>query len=194
MSITSIGYNTNLDVLAVKTDSKETEWKESASQASNKWIDSVSLSSLSDKLARLVQESGSGDIVADMTEDLQKLQAGFVDALTDRLGEQGVDITQSFLLTTDDEGNIVVDGEHPDKEAIEEILNSDKTLKAAYETIAEQAELLGNVKGNTRYQSLNKAMSAYQDQYKSLQSMSLVFLMDMENQSMTSGMGLAGYL
>lgn len=197
MSITSIGYNTSIDALAVKADDEKTEWNASKAKSSEEWLDSVALSSMSEKLSSLIRSSSSGDIVADMTKDLQTLQGNFIEALTDKLGAQGVDLTESFILSKDEDGKIIVEGDHPDKEAIEAAINGDETLKAAYETIAEQAELLQSVSGNTKYQSLNKGLSAYQSQQQfmqSMQSMSLAFLLGDDAGSGSLNYGLASYL
>ena len=190
MSINSVGYNTSLDVLAVKADTTKAEKESSGkSKTTQELLDSVSLSSMSDKLSRLVKGSGGTDIITAMTEDLHGLQSNFMQALSDKLKATGIDVTQSFLLKKGEDGTIMVDGTHPDKAAIEAALNTDETLKSAFDTISEQAELLGSVTGNSKYKANSKALGAYQAQ---LQAMSATFLLNVENESMTYG--LASYL
>ena len=190
MSITGIGYNTKLDVLAVEANTEKT--KHEKLKQTDEWLDSVSMSSMSEKLARLVKGGGT-DIVQSMTEDLQDLQGNFIEALTDKLAGTDVDISKSFILKKDEDGNIVVDGDHPDKAAIEAAINTDSTLKAAYDKIAEQAELIGTVTSNPTYKANTKALAAYQSQ---LQAMSASFLLNVQDGSMqgSTAYGLASYL
>lgn len=190
MSITSIGYNTRMDVLAVEADNEIVE-REKPKQTSE-WLDSVSMSSLSEKLSRAVQ-TGNGNIVESMTDDLHGLQSKFIEALSDKLAGTDVDITKSFILKKNEDGDVVVDGNHPDKAAIEAAINTDSTLKAAFDKIADQAELIDGVANNATYKNNTKALAAYQQQ---LQALSATFLLNVDDGTMQGNpaMGLASYL
>lgn len=61
---------------------------------------------------------------ADVRDYEKKLASAFADA--------GIDTSQAISLTTDYDGNVVVKGDHPDKDRIEAIFAEDKDLRNGF--------------------------------------------------------------
>lgn len=126
-------------------------------------MDPVSLSSMSMKLSHLTSKYPQYNIVDTMAADLELLKTGFMESLEEKLQAAGVDVNKAFTLKADKDGTIRVDGEHPDKEAIEEVLNGDEKLKTAFGVIAEQGKMVEDVRGNSKYKKLRGALDKYKE-------------------------------
>lgn len=154
-------------------------------------LDGVTLTDTSRTLARLIQQQPGVNIVESMTADLEDLQNRFMETLEEDLALLGVDVDQAFTLKRGEDGLITVVGDHPDKEAIEAVANSDLQLSEAFETITEQSKLIAGVQGNARYKTLRKGLDAYLDM-ASGDSFNPLFTVELKERSMQYG--LAAYL
>jgi hypothetical protein len=124
-------------------------------------LDDISLTDLGVKLSRLTRDYPTLNIVDTMNADLELLQTGFMESLEQKLQKAGVNVTEAVTLKTDANGDVRVNGSHPDKEAIEAAINNDEQLKEAFAKITEQAGLISKVQTNSRYMSMRKGLDAY---------------------------------
>lgn len=68
-------------------------------------------------------------------QPLKELEA-YVDRLRDRLSAAGIDLSEEIALTLGSRGEIQVDGLHPDRAAVEELLAGDTQLTSTFRQLA----------------------------------------------------------
>ena len=85
-----------------------------------------------------IQPSDSGSATR-KTTDLTLAIPSLVEHLRTRLQSAGVQLSQPITLKEDGWGGVVVDGDHPDRLAIEELFASDQELRAEFQTISQAA-------------------------------------------------------
>ncbi|MCK9241122.1 hypothetical protein [Desulfocurvus sp.] len=124
-------------------------------------LDGITLTEMGVKLSQLTRDYPNLNVVDTMSADLELLKTGFMESLEQRLQAAGVDVAEAFTLKADENGDVRVNGAHPDKEAIEAAINNDAQLKEAFAKITEQAGLISKVQANGRYMSLRKGLDAY---------------------------------
>ncbi|MBU1003641.1 MAG: hypothetical protein KKE73_14095 [Proteobacteria bacterium] len=169
MSIHGIGYDTASDKMILQarqtTEEDLTAAEQRAAKAAkgDELLDKLTLSSLADKLSRMVQSNPMGNVAEAMANDLATLQQEFVGQLTDTLQAMGVNVTQDFILKRDASGMIAVSGDHPDKEAIEAALDDPK-LQQAFANIEEQSETLTKLANNRTFKNVRSGLAAYMSQ------------------------------
>ncbi|BBD08970.1 hypothetical protein [Desulfovibrio ferrophilus] len=169
MSIHGIGYDTASDKMILQARETTEEDVKAAKQRTedilngDELLDKLTLSSLADKLSRMVQANPMANVANSMAEDLKVLQQEFVGVLTDTLQAGGVSVTRDFILQRDDSGKIAVSGDHPDKEAIEAALEDPK-LQQAFARIEEQSETLSKLANNSTFKNVSSGLAAYMSQ------------------------------
>lgn len=169
MSIHGIGYDTASDKMILQARQTTEEDLQAAKQRAadaakgDELLDKLTLSSLGDKLSRMVRANPMGNIAETMADDLATLQQEFVGQLTDTLQAGGVNVTQDFILKRDESGKIAVSGQHPNKQAIEAALEDPK-LQRAFASIEEQSETLTKLANNSTYKNVRSGLAAYMSQ------------------------------
>jgi hypothetical protein len=73
------------------------------------------------------------------TIDLEELIPKFAAGLRDRLRGAGIDPAIPFTLKEDGNGGLLVDGDHPHRAAIEDLLAQDSELLSQFQEIAREA-------------------------------------------------------
>jgi len=170
MSIYGIGYDTSSDSMILQTRQATEEDLEGVldraeqEASGDPLLDTLTLSSMADKLASFVKANPYGNAATSMAEDLEVLQQEFVGVLSDTLLAAGVDVSQDIILTRDADGNITVAGDHPDKEAIEAAIAGDERLSQAYANIEEQSEMLTKLSNNRTFKNVTSGLAAYMSQ------------------------------
>lgn len=156
-------------------------------------LDGVTITSTSRKLAEVTAQYPHFNVVDTMGADLQLLKEQFMETLENRLQDAGVNVEQAFTLQAGEDGTVQVTGAHPDKAAIEAIINTDEQLSAAFGQIVDQGKLVDTVAGNNRYRNLRKGLEVYQQSAQGKDDGSLgAYLVSLSDRSMQST--LADYL
>ena len=84
--------------------------------------------------------SNNGEIDREKAQsNLNEQLPQFARRLHDRLKSAGISISHPFTLRNDGFGSLVVDGDHPDRAAIEEIFSRDRELAEEFQAIAAAA-------------------------------------------------------
>lgn len=79
-------------------------------------------------------------VIAPRSEiNLQEAVTGFGTELREKLAASGVDLSQKLTLKSGLHGAIEVDGDHPQRAAIEDLLNRDDQLASAFQQISAAA-------------------------------------------------------
>ena len=65
----------------------------------------------------------------------------FLQLVNDRLASAGFDTSLSFELSSDEEGNLYIGGNHPQQEEIQHILSQDPQITAAFHRLAASHQL-----------------------------------------------------
>ena len=80
------------------------------------------------------------DVTEPSALDLSRAVPAFIEKLRELLPAD-VDAAQPIVLKEDGWGGVVVDGEHPDRLAIEDLLAADEKIRAEFQTLARAATL-----------------------------------------------------
>lgn len=125
--------------------------------------DGAALSSLAPRIkAILNQIAGPEDNVLDaLSGNVGKLQDGFIDALYSALSARDINLDQKLTLRLNGEGILSVAGDHPQKEAVENVLREQPALSAAFDEIASQSELLRDIRNISKVMSRKGGLEQY---------------------------------
>lgn len=186
MGIYKVDYHANNDMLSVQAKHMEqgAQKDNSGKSEEKKTLDDIELSSMGEKLSAIASYSATVNPVEALDSDLTSLKERFMNSLSDALNSAGIEAEKNFIVKKEDDGTLSVHGDVKQREAIEELLNSDETLKAAFDTISEQGELVNSVQSNARYNALHSGLKAY-EQMSSMGGGLASYLFNMQSQSMT---------
>lgn len=86
-------------------------------------------------------DASKADADSGVTEQVDPSRAlhSLVNQLRTRLVAAGVDVTQPIILKDDGRGGVIVDGDHPDRVAIEELFAADALLRSEFQSVARAA-------------------------------------------------------
>lgn len=84
-------------------------------------------------------KSSTGSTDTRVTVNLEKSLPQLVSDLHERFLAAGVDLSQPIVLKDDGHGGLLVDGDHPDRSLIEDILSQDSKLSADFQAVAAAA-------------------------------------------------------
>jgi len=86
------------------------------------------------------------DLLESLSGNVTSLQEHFTDRLYTALKALGVDITRKLTLRLDDTAVLVLSGEHPEKDAIEYLLQQNPEFSAVFTEIAAQSAILRDLR------------------------------------------------
>lgn len=91
----------------------------------------------------LSSSSTSGLIspVLQLNAENEILQQHLTKALATKFEEAGIDTSKPITLTLDDDGKVIVAGDHPDKDAIEKIFTDTPALAEAFTSLSDNSTL-----------------------------------------------------
>ena len=125
--------------------------------------DGAGLSSLAPRIQAVLNEiAGPEDNVLDaLSNNVGKLQDGFIDTLYTSLSASDIDLTQKLTLRMGGDGLLAVAGDHPQKDAIEGVLREQPALSTAFDEIASQSELLRDIRNIGKVMSRKSGVEQY---------------------------------
>ncbi len=125
--------------------------------------DGAGLSALAPRIQAVLNEiAGPEDNVLDaLGNNVNKLQDGFIETLYTSLSSRDIDLSQKLTLRLDGEGLLSVAGDHPQKEAVDELLREQPALSAAFDEIASQSELLRDIRNISKVVSRKSGVDQY---------------------------------
>ena len=88
-----------------------------------------------DSAARFAESPEAARLDAIRRQPRKELEA-YVDRLRHRLSAAGIDLTEPIPLKVGHRGDIQVDGQHPDRAAIEDLLAADSQLTSTFRLLA----------------------------------------------------------
>ena len=103
----------------------------------------------------------SGKVLDMLSGNITLLQDSFMQALYAKLQQLGVDGSNKLTLRLNDEARLAVAGEHPDAEAINDLLSSDHELVEAFVEIAAQSAALRDLRSLRTLTLYDRAAEAY---------------------------------
>ena len=110
--------------------------------------DSASLTALPSRIQAILNEIAGPDdnVLHALTANVTCLQDAFIDTLYSLLTRSEVDLSQKLTLRLDTSGALALAGEHPDGEAVKELLHDRPDLSAAFREIASQSEVMRDIR------------------------------------------------
>lgn len=118
--------------------------------------DTASFSTVAPKIQAMLEEiaSPASNVVDTLRDNVSRLQDGFVEALYDTLeGQPGISLDTKLTLLLNEGGVLAVAGDHPQQEAINNLLAGTPELSDAFAEIAAQSSALKDI------QSLHSTVS-----------------------------------
>jgi len=112
-----------------------------AGQAAGRLVDGFSFAESLLRPEHALQEetkSAAVDPTEQATSEFQEVLHNFRQRLQARLAAQGVDLGRPITLQADGFGGVKVEGDHPDRALIEQILASDAELTADFQRLSGQ--------------------------------------------------------
>lgn len=156
MAISGV-YN-DLDSMMTVQQSERRQSAPSGDMSSlSRLTDSISLSSVDPKLRSVLEDISEqgGNVLETLERNVDNLQDGFLNTLHEKMADAGITMQEKITLRLEGNDDVIVKGDHPDKDAIENILAENSELKNAFTEIATQSGLardlrsIRNVVGNT---------------------------------------------
>lgn len=125
--------------------------------------DQASLSALAPRIQAMLSEiSGpEANVVGTLSENIEKLQDGFIETLYTVLSEENIDLNEKMTLRLDAADTLTVAGDHPDKERVESILANNPALSTAFGEIASQSEVLRDIANLNKVMTRQTGIAAY---------------------------------
>ncbi len=141
------------------------EAENSYSKNLSKVTDTAALSNLLPKLKGLLDamDQPEGNVLQSISGNISSLQDAFIDTMYNTIGQEGVDFSHKMTLRLDAENNLVLAGEHPDKEKVEGLLAARPELSTAFKEIAAQSELLRDVSNIGKVIGTHSGIEAYRN-------------------------------
>lgn len=129
--------------------------------------DKASLSSLTPKLQNILQaiDHPDNNVLQAMSDNISNLQDVFVEAVSQTLGAEGIDLSNKITLRLDQTGQLGLAGDHPEKGQIEAALAKAPELSSAFREIASQSELLRDVSNISKVIGAQTGLASYQNSY-----------------------------
>lgn len=126
--------------------------------------DQAKLSDVAPRIRAVLNEiAGSENNVLDtLSDNVGKLQEGFIDTLYSALSKENVDLTQKMTLRLGKENSLSVAGEHPDKERVDTLLAETPALSEAFSEIASQSEVLRDIANINKVMTRQTGIGAYE--------------------------------
>lgn len=112
-----------------------------------------------ERLNRVLQ-SGD-DIISLLTNNIFTLQDGFLETLYACLEEAGIDLEHKLTLRLDTAARLAPNGEHPDKDRVQAMLDRHPELAAAFVEIAAQSAALGHLRSLRTLSLYDNAADGY---------------------------------
>ncbi len=119
-----------------------------------------------------MDDSGEETVVTQLSDNVSRLQDGFVDSLYATLSGHGVDLSAKMTLKLSDDAQLCVAGEHPEKDRVNAALAESPELSAAFSEISSQSSALRDIRslhstvlqgsGLARYTALSGNGDGYQ--------------------------------
>lgn len=169
MNTSSIGNKPN--VPQVENNTREPrDVKEAPAQQSNelaKITDTASLSSILPRLQNLIAaiDQPGGNVLESISDNIMRLQDGFVDTLYGAASSHGIDFTEKVTLRLNEKDQLTVLGEHPEKARIEQLLSERPELSTAFQELSTQSELLKDVNNIGKLIGSKSGISSYQNSF-----------------------------
>ncbi len=125
--------------------------------------DQAKLSALAPRIRSLFSEiAGSGGTVLEtLSDNIEKLQDGFVETLYSVLSEENIDLSEKMTLRLDGDNNLTVAGDHPEKDRVNAVLAGQSALSSAFGEIASQSEVLRDMTNINKVITRHAGMEAY---------------------------------
>lgn len=164
MNISSINSKAN----AVHTDANTREAREPKEPAGNdlaKITDTASLSNMLPRLQSLMAaiDQPGDNVLEGISGNISRLQDAFVDSLYGVASAEGIDFSEKLTMRLDENEQLAVLGEHPDKERIEALLAERPELSAAFKEISTQSELLKDVSNIGKIIGSQSGLAGYEN-------------------------------
>ncbi|MHC1791588.1 hypothetical protein [Solidesulfovibrio sp.] len=138
MDITS-SYDTLGQQLRLKAGTSDAEQKSGSSTTT------TTASAKTSSWANQVLEKGDSAFLSPILQtraENEALQSQLTKTLAAKFEELGIDVSQSVTLTRDADGAVKVSGDHPDKDAIEQLFTDVPALTEAFAALAENTTTL----------------------------------------------------
>jgi len=84
-------------------------------------------------------------IIEPLSTHVCALQEMFLDALYEKIGETGIELTEKVTIYQDMRGELKVLGKHPEKEKIEKTLAKNPTLAEMFTTLSSHSEIARDI-------------------------------------------------
>lgn len=157
-------YNSLNSMMNIRQDDGErTRSNQESSTTLSQLTDSISLSSIDPKLRSVLEDISDrgGNVVEALETNINALQDGFLETLHGRLEESGINLNEKITLRMNGDDSLELVGNHPDKEAVNELLANSGDLKDAFEEIASQSELVRDIKNIRKVVQNRSGAAAY---------------------------------
>lgn len=125
--------------------------------------DQARLSALAPRIQAMLSEiSGpEGSVLGTLTENIDKLQEGFIDTLYTALSSENIDLNEKMTLRLDATNALVVAGEHSQKDRVNGLLSGNPALSTAFGEIASQSEVLRDIANLNKVMTRQTGVAAY---------------------------------
>jgi len=111
--------------------------------------------------SRGLADDPSGGILEILSNNITLLQDTFMHTFYTKLQSLGVDMSSKLALRLNDDIRLVVAGEHPDAQVINELLSNDKELVEGFVEIAAQSAALRDLRSLRTLTLYDHASDAY---------------------------------
>jgi hypothetical protein len=127
--------------------------------------DKASLSCLAPQLRNILQaiDNPGNNVLQAVSDNISNLQDVFVEAVSCTLEAEHIDLSRKITLRLNQEGNLGLADEHPDKERIDAALARVPELSSAFREIASQSELLRDVSNISKVIGARTGLASYQN-------------------------------
>ena len=125
--------------------------------------DQARLSALAPRIQAMLSElSGpEGNVLGTLTDNIEKLQEGFIDTLYNTLSSENIDLNEKMTLRLDSSNGLVVAGEHSQKDRANALLAENPALSTAFGEIASQSEVLRDIANLNKVMTRQTGIAAY---------------------------------
>lgn len=162
MAISGV-YNSLTNQMSVKVGDEESKEAAARKQSGKeeRTLDDVTFSSMGDRLSAMVRTSPTTNVLDGLQAQMQSMREVFLNTVNKRLEDEGLSEIEDFSLRKDEEGNIVVAGDHEHADAIEQLFKDDPQLVKAYNQIAEMTEMGFKTAHNPQVMRARTGLAAY---------------------------------
>lgn len=125
--------------------------------------DHARLSELAPRIQAVLSEMAGSEnnVLQRLTDNIDRLQSGFIDTLYGALSQEDIDLNQKMTLRLNPEGFLSVAGDHTEKEKVDMILAKNPALSSAFSEIASQSEVLRDISNINKVMTRQTGAEAY---------------------------------